>query len=120
MTNDPNQHHPLLNSARPIAPGAVATSALDAGAQVEVTLRLRRRAGASAPPAPGAESGTPAKSRAYSTREDFEAQYGASDEDIAAVAAFAKAHGLTVTETHPGRRSVMLEGAADKINTAFG
>jgi kumamolisin len=120
MPHDPNQHHPLLNSARPPAPGAVATGPLEAGAKVEVTLRLRRRPDASAPPAPGAESGTPAKSRRYSTREEYEAKYGASAEDIDAVKAFAKAHGLTVTDADAGRRTAMLAGAADKINAAFG
>jgi kumamolisin len=120
MPNDPIQHHPLADSLRAPAPGAVATGALDAGAKIEVTLRLRRRPDSSPPPAPGSESGVPAKSRRYASREDYEARYGAAPEDIAAVTAFAKAHGLTVTSSDAGRRTAELAGSAAQMNEAFG
>lgn len=46
--------------------------------------------------------------------------HGASPADLEAVEAFARAHGLQVTEADVARRKVVLEGPAEIIATAFG
>jgi kumamolisin len=54
------------------------------------------------------------------TREEYTAQYGASPDDLAAVAAFARKHGLEVVESSPPRRTVRLGGRAADVAGAFG
>ncbi|WP_036166414.1 protease pro-enzyme activation domain-containing protein [Massilia sp. 9096] len=83
----------------------------------EITV-LRRRPPMSAA-APLALDGRLA-TRRYLTREEHAAAYGASEEDIDAVAAFAQRGGLSVVERCPARRSVYLSGTVDQVASAFG
>jgi kumamolisin len=53
-------------------------------------------------------------------REDYAAVYGASPDDLAAVAAFAAQHHLEVIESSPARRTVKLGGRASDMAAAFG
>ena len=53
-------------------------------------------------------------------REQFASRYGASDDDIDAVEAFARQHGLVVVESAAARRSVMLSGMTSQFEAAFG
>jgi kumamolisin len=53
------------------------------------------------------------------SREAFSQQFGAADEDIAAVRAFARAHNLAVVQEHAGRRTVVLSGTVGQFNSAF-
>ncbi len=106
---------PIPHSARPPAAGAVPVAAADPGAKLTVSLRLRPRA---SPPA-STTAGVPVKGRQFLSREDYEQQYGATAADLDAVAAFATAHQLTVTERDPGRRTVVLAGTVAQINAAF-
>jgi kumamolisin len=109
--------HAVPNSTRLPAEGAVAIGAAEPGAKMTVSLRLRRRAGA--PPMPGAMAGVPAKSRHYLSREEYEQQYGAATADFAAVKTFAAKHGLTLTESDAGRRTAVLAGTVAQMNAAF-
>jgi kumamolisin len=120
MSNDQTTVHILANSVRHPAPGAVATAAIEAGQKIALTLHLRRKPDSAPPPAPGVYSSEPAKSRSHMSREDFEARYGASEDDVAAVKKFAKAHGLGVDAASAGRRTVEVSGTAAQINAAFG
>ena len=54
------------------------------------------------------------------SRQDFAKLHGASPSDLAAVRAFATASGLTVTQEHAARRTVILSGTVEKFNAAFG
>lgn len=53
------------------------------------------------------------------SRSVWNAPYGASDEDIAAVSAFAVAHGLEVVEAHAARRSVVVRSTVARMGEAF-
>ncbi len=98
----------LAGSARSPVPGAVRERAVEATNPIDVSLYLRPRA-----PVPSPESVPPM------TRDAFAAAYGANPADIDAVARFASAHGLTVTERDVGRRLVRLSGAYGDFQKAF-
>jgi kumamolisin len=94
-------------------PVAGATRAQPVGGQerIEATIVLRRSPKASQPiPELGARS-NPAT---------FAVDHGADPSDIELVEQFAHDHGLTVTESHIGRRTVRVAGPADAIRSAFG
>jgi kumamolisin len=83
-----------------------------------VTVIVRPR---SRPLPPVVELGRqPLEKRRYLARREFAARYGADPADLAAVAAFAAAHGLTVKQASAPRRSVVLAGPADRMSAAFG
>jgi kumamolisin len=57
--------------------------------------------------------------RRYFTREEFAHQYGATEEDLAVVAAFAGAHNLEVAEISHPRRRLVLRGKVADLSRAF-
>jgi kumamolisin len=57
--------------------------------------------------------------RRYFTHEEFSRQYGASDEDLAVVAAFAGEHNLEVAESSHARRRLVLTGKLADLSRAF-
>jgi len=57
--------------------------------------------------------------RHHFTREEFSHQYGATDEDLAMVDAFAAAHNLEVAETSHTRRRMVLAGKLADLSRAF-
>ncbi len=111
--------HPLAGSDRKPLPGARSVGAADPSERLEVSVLLRRRAGAAladrvsrlaAGAAPDGHLG----------REDFARQFGADPADLAAVRTFATAHGLTVVQEDAGRRTVVLAGTVAQFGAAFG
>ncbi|HEV3390396.1 MAG TPA: S53 family peptidase [Solirubrobacteraceae bacterium] len=62
----------------------------------------------------------PAAERRTMSREELAQATGASDEDIAAVRAFADRAGLEVTGVDKARRAVTLRGTVDAVAEAFG
>lgn len=87
----------------------------DADQEISVTVILRRKArGKAAKPPACSAAAFPQVSR-----ETFRRSLGYDDKDAKAVAAFARAHGLEVTETHKSRRSIRLRGTVAAINEAF-
>ncbi len=56
----------------------------------------------------------------YLTPAQYAAQFGPTTADYAAVAAFAKANGLTVTRTYPERTLLDVTGPAAAVQAAFG
>ena len=56
----------------------------------------------------------------FLTPPDFTAQYGPTQADYDAVAAYARAQGLTIADTSPGRTLLTVAGTTDKIEAAFG
>lgn len=108
-----SERHPL-EGARAVGPARL-------DERIEVTLRLRGKTPAAhALAASGAGDDTHPGQRKYLTREQFAASHGAEAPDLAAVAAFAQAHGLTVVESDSARRSVVLSGTTQSMNDAFG
>jgi kumamolisin len=81
---------------------------------VTVLLRPRR-------PLPSVEElgRQPLAERRHLTRREFAARHGADRKDIAAIEEFAAAHGLRIRQASAGRRSVVLVGPADRMQTAF-
>jgi kumamolisin len=116
----PDGHVPVPGSEREPLEGARATGAVPGDEHVEVTVLVRYHAG-SKPLASTAKFGVPAPAeRSYLTREQLEAASGADPADIQAVEDFAAAHGLTVLDSDPARRSVSLAGTAAQMSAAFG
>ncbi len=56
----------------------------------------------------------------YLTTAQFTERFGPTAESYQAVIAFAQAHGLTVTNTHPNRLIVDVSGTAPVVEAAFG
>lgn len=109
----------LAGSARTAAPGAKIVSKTDPNSRIEVTVILSRKAElpkeylqrhAEAHPAlkPVADHGS------------FAESYGASDEAVSAVQAFAANHGLTVVSVDRRARIVKLAGRVSDMEQAFG
>jgi kumamolisin len=80
------------------------------GEMIEISIVLKHKA----PVARAAKAG------AHLSREEFAANHGADDAAITKVKEFASAHGLSVGEVSVARRTVKLEGTADKMRNAFG
>ena len=109
------QAHAIPGSDRPLRTGAIRLGAVDPGQIVAITIRVRSRRDVPPPPVPWV-----AGMSAPLSHEAFAAQYGASDADLQAVAAFASANGLAVVSSDAARRAVGLTGTARQIGTAFG
>jgi len=56
----------------------------------------------------------------FLTPAQFDAQFGPTVQDYAAVAAYARSQGLTITGTHPGRTLLDVAGPVSTVETAFG
>ena len=56
----------------------------------------------------------------FLTPPDFTARFGPTAADYAAVAAYARAQGLTITGTSPGRTLLNVSGPSGRIEAAFG
>jgi Pro-kumamolisin, activation domain len=87
---------------------------------VSVTLLVRPRPGS--PPLPEFSDWqkTPPGERKFLSVEEYTATYGASEADLKAVVVFIESYGLTVVESHSGRRNVIARGTASQMNEAFG
>jgi len=110
--------HPLPGSERAPILGAREIGPANPNEKVEVTIRLRSRAGKK--PAVSAETfnQSPAD-RQILTREEYERSHGADPASIEQVKAFAKENGLSVVEESPERRTVILSGTVSAMNKAF-
>ena len=62
---------------------------------------------------------TPPGSYTFLSTEEFGATFGAAPGELEQVAAFARAHGLSVMETHVARRRVVVAGTAAQMSRAF-
>lgn len=90
--------------------GAEPAGALLGGERVDVTVRVRRKAGAGKPK-PGSKP---------LTREQFRSKYGAAPADIQKIEDFANEHALDVVQTSISQRSVRLSGTVTAMQGAFG
>ncbi len=111
-------HVPLPGSHRAALPGSRQVSPTDAAERMEVSVIVRRRAGAvmrSRVEAIAAGDRT----QPFMSREEFARAHGAEAADLAAVRKFAVGYGLTVLEEHAARRTVILSGTAAQFCAAF-
>jgi kumamolisin len=97
------------STRRPMA-GAVARAPADAGAVLEVMLKLRRRQPLDA---------VAAAAVGPMTRDELAAAHGASDADVAATVAACQALGLEVVRTDPATRTVVVSGSVAAMEAAF-
>jgi kumamolisin len=86
--------------------------------RLEVTVLVRRRA-AQVLRARTAALAAGNRAAGYLTREEFASRHGAEARDLAAVRAFATAHGLAVVQESAARRTVVLSGTVARFSAAF-
>jgi hypothetical protein len=115
----PNGYARLPGSERRFSPKATLLGAVDVHERFSVTVVLRRRADGPPMPAFDYYANTPPRKRNRLSAADFTASYGAHPDDVRAVSTFATEHGLMVTKTHLGRRTVVLSGTAAQFSRAF-
>ncbi len=115
----PKNRLPLAGSERSPMPGAREVGPANPNEKVEVTIRLKSRAGKKPIVSADAYSQLP-KKRTTLSRAEYEQRHGADPAAIARVEAFARDHALTVVETSPARRTVILSGTVAAMNDAFG
>jgi kumamolisin len=102
----------LPQSAHPPVPNATQVGKADENRAIRVSVILNRKTKLDIPSLKGRQL----------TREEYAANYGASQKDFDAVRAFAKANGLKVDEEKSSllRRRVELHGTIGAFNKAFG
>lgn len=110
MSKTKKENYIALAGSKKAKPEATDTKNLDPEQSMEVTIRIRRKTSIK----PHLESG-----KQYS-REEYAEQFGASDEDIEKVEAFAHEHHLSVASVEKGRRSILLRGKVSDFEDAFG
>ena len=109
----------LLGSDRSPLPGARKIGASDANETVLVTVVTRRRPSSKSPEGLLEANTLMPSERHYYTREEFAAVHGADPADLARIEEFAHEHGLTVVESSAARRSVILSGTVEAMQSAF-
>jgi kumamolisin len=109
---------PLEGSERTAIAGAAVVAPISPDERFEVTVLVRRRAGAQLSARVAALSAGQ-KFDAHLSREEFAQQHGADVGDLGLVRTFAAAHGLLVVEEHAARRTVVLSGTARQFSAAF-
>jgi hypothetical protein len=115
----PDTYERLQGSERPPSRTARRIGPANLAQNISVTVVLRRRP--DGPPLPDPEFflTTPPAQRPRMSADEFAASFGASQEDIEKVTQFALEHGLTVVETHPARRTVVVTGTVAQMREAF-
>src|SRR5579862_2232260 len=99
---------PLAGSERAPLEGAREVGPADPNEMVDVTIRVRSRAGKNS--VNMADFSKPVTERSILSRSEFEKNHGADPESIARIESFAKEHNLTVKEKSAARRTVILSG----------
>ena len=115
----PKKQRPLAGSERVPLEGAREIGPTNPNEMVDVTIRLRSRAGKK-PIVKASEFTKPIEKRTILSRKEFEQRHGADPDSIARVASFAREHKLQVKEKSPARRTVILSGTVAAMNEAFG
>ena len=115
----PTKRLPLPGSERAPMEGAREIGPANPNEKVDVTLRLRSRAG-NQPIVSDEELNKTIRQRTILSRAEFENRHGADPSSIARVEAFARDHNLTVKEKSAARRTVILTGTVAAMSKAFG
>ncbi len=115
----PKNHPPLPGSERAPMPGAREIGPANPNQRIDVTVRLRSRAGKT-PIVDASVFAAPIRKRKLLSRTELEQRHGADTASIAKVESFAREYGLTVKEKSPARRTVILSGTVADMSKAFG
>jgi kumamolisin len=116
----PRDYKPLKGTEHKHPAGHTALKPTDGSKSVTATVILRRRENGKNLRKMEDFSPQSEASKKQISRSDFASEHGADPKEMEEVAAFAKAHGLEVVESHAGRRSVVVRGSASAMNDAFG
>lgn len=120
MPIESEQYVPLAGSQRTSVPGSRAIAPPNPDEPVEVTVRIRPRTALPNDAELEALGATAMHARELApTRDALASRYSASDDDIAKVSEFAKAHGLNVVRADAAERSVVLAGPVSAMDSAF-
>jgi len=121
MSNQSAPKNPLAlaGSERAPLPGAKEVGPANPNETLDVTIRLRSRAGKKPMISPE-EFTKPVEKRKLYSRKEFAQEHGADPADIARVEKFAQEHKLKVKEKSAERRTVILSGTVTAMNEAFG
>ncbi len=115
----PKKQLPLAGSERVPLEGAREIGPSNPEETVDVTIRVRSRAGKKSIVS-DSEFTKPIEKRTILSRKEFEQRHGADPESIARVESFAREYKLSVKEKSPARRTVILSGTVAAMNEAFG
>jgi kumamolisin len=108
----------LKGSERAAMRGARVLAPADPAERLEVTILVRRRARQDfAARVAACASGLGLSP--FLSRDEFAKRHGADAPDLAAVRAFAAAHGLAVEQEDAARRTVVLSGTVAQFSAAF-
>src|ERR1700722_12714714 len=113
------QRLPLAGSERAPMKGAHEIGPANPNETVDVSIRLRSRAGKE-PIVKPEEFNKPVEKRKTPTREECEGRQRPVPADIARVESFAHENKLTVKEKSAARRTVILTGTVAAVSQAFG
>jgi kumamolisin len=116
----PKGYRLLEGSERHPVPGARKIGPAESAEVMSVTVAVRRRPDGRPIPDQEHWASRPPAERDYITAEAYAAEYGASADDLAAVAAFAGRHGLEVIEANATQRIAIVSGRAGDVAKAFG
>ncbi len=111
---------PLAGSNREPLDGARAAGAIDPDERLTVTVYVRPNPRRSARTDLETQNALLPRDRSYLSPDEVQTEFGADPADLEAVAAFARAHDLTVVDQNPATRSLRLEGSADTLSRVFG
>jgi kumamolisin len=109
----------LAKSHRKAAHGARVIGDVDPREMIEITIRVRSRSSENRGALLAAMQSLPPSERRYLTRDELTSRFGASPADLEAVAAYAREHGLKVTDISSARRTVMVTGSVADLTKAF-
>jgi kumamolisin len=110
----------LQNSERPRAKTSRLIGPSDPAATLHLAIVVRSRVGSPALPDQSYWLRTPPLQRRHLSRAEFAATYGADQEDVDKVAAFARSCGFSVVEASAAKRSVIVSGTVEAANRTFG
>jgi len=119
MSSIPQGFQRLQGSERRPSPSAKALGIANPNESFAVTIVLRRRLDGAPLPDHDFFLNTPPSQRQRMSGSEFAVLYGASNEDIDKVTKFVTAHHLTVVDTHAARRTVIVSGTVQQMESFF-
>jgi kumamolisin len=119
MSSIPQGYRRLQGSERRPSPSAKALDIANPNESFAVTIVLRRRLNGAPLPDHDFFLNTPPSQRQRMSSSEFAVLYGASNEDIDKVIKFVTAHHLTVVDAHAARRTVIVSGTVQRMESFF-
>ncbi|KIJ94564.1 hypothetical protein K443DRAFT_12001 [Laccaria amethystina LaAM-08-1] len=119
MSSIPQGFRRLQGSERRPSPSAKALGIANPNESFAVTIVLRRRLDGAPLPDHDFFLKTPPSQRQRMSSSEFAVLYGASSQDIDKVTKFVTAHHLTVVDTHAARRTLIVSGTVQQMESFF-